>query len=37
MVLLILTLYTLQGVFVMLDRGASPINTVWNSLLNEVF
>ena len=37
MLLLILMLYTLQDVFVTLDRGASPINTVWNYFLVEVF
>lgn len=37
MLLLILTLYALQDVFVMLDRGASPIKTVWNYFLVDVF
>ena len=37
MLLLLLKLYALQGLLVKYERaaGASPVNTVWNNLINR--
>ena len=37
MLLLLLKLYAVQGLFVKYERavGASPINTLWSSLINR--